>query len=186
MTTDPVVTALLTIRRVAGVPLVLRGIVAVMAALAIAATTVPPWDAPNGYVLVAVLAAIGYVVTPDGASGVVFAGAVVVTWLTGAPGGVGPAVVVTALALLVGHVAAALAGSIPVTAHARAGLIVLWARPTAAIAAGVLAAAVLVAALDSWSLPGSALVTLAAIGAVTAGAWRWSARSAPSAPSAPH
>ena len=65
------------------------------------------------------LAAIGYVVTPDGASGVVFAGAVVVTWLTGAPGGVGPAVVVTALALLVGHVAAALAGSIPVTAHAR-------------------------------------------------------------------
>ena len=129
--------------------------------------------------LVAVLAAIGYVVTPDGASGVVFAGAVVVTWLTGAPGGVGPAVVVTALALLVGHVAAALAGSIPVTAHADAGLIVLWARPTAAIAAGVLAAAVLVAALDSWSLPGSALVTLAAIGAVTAGAWRWSARSAP-------
>jgi hypothetical protein len=168
-------TALATLRRVAMMPILLRGVVAAMATIAIAATTLPAWDAPGGYVVVAVLAAIGYVCLPDSGSGVVFVSAVAVTWLTGAPGGVGPAVVVTALALLVGHVAAALAGSIPITAHADVALALHWARPSVAIGAGTVAAAAVVAVLDGISLPGSAVVTLAAIGAVTAGAWWWSA-----------
>ena len=118
MTTDRLSATRATLRRLGGVPLVLRAVVAVMAATAIAATTVPAWDAPDGYVGIAVLAAACYVLAPDSASGVVFVGALVVTWLAGAPGEVEPAVVVAALALLVGHVAAALAGSMPVTAHA--------------------------------------------------------------------
>jgi hypothetical protein len=157
------------------VPLLLRGVVAAMAATAIVTTTLPAWDAPDGYIVVAVLAAAGYVVLPDSGSGVFFVGAIVVTWLAGAPGRVGPAVVVTALALLVGHVAAAIAGSIPVIARADVTLVLRWARPTAAIALGVVVAAAVVAVLDGRSLPGSAIVSVGAIGGATAAAWRWSA-----------
>ena len=175
MTTDGLSATRATLRRLGGVPLVLRAVVAVMAATAIAATTVPAWDAPDGYVGIAVLAAACYVLTPDSASGIVFVGALVVTWLAGAPGEVEPAVVVAALALLVGHVAAALAGSMPVTAHADVALALRWARPTGVIAAGVLATAVALAVLDATALPGSAIVIVAAVGAVTAAAWKWSA-----------
>ena len=175
MTTDGLSATRATLRRLGIVPLVLRAVVAVMAATAIAATTMPAWDAPDGYVAVAVVAAVCYVLAPDSGSGIVFVLVLVVTWLAGAPGEVEPAVVVAALALLVGHVAAALAGSMPVTAPADVGLAVRWARPTGVIAAGVLATALALAVLDATSLPGSAIVTVAAVAAVTAAAWRWSA-----------
>ena len=100
------------------VPLALRVVVAATAAGAIVATTTPTWNAPDGYVVPAVLAAVASVAVPDSGSGLVFVVAIVVTWLTGGPGGVGPAVVVTALALLAGHVAGALAAAMPVTARA--------------------------------------------------------------------
>jgi hypothetical protein len=175
MTNDRPSVLTATISRLGGVPIVLRAVVAVMAATAIAATVLPAWDAPDGYVVIAVLTAVGYVAGPDSGWGVVFVAALVVTWLTGAPGDVGPAVVVAALALLVGHVAAALAGSMPVTAHADVDIALHWARPTGAIAAGVLATAGVLAVLDRWSLPSSVIVTVAAAGAVTAAVWRWSA-----------
>ena len=151
MTTDGMSATRATLRRLGGIPLVLRAVVAVMAATAM--TTVPAWDAPDGYVAIAVLAAVCYVLAPDSASGVVFVGALVVTWLAGAPGEVEPAVAVAALALLVGHVAAALAGSMPVTAHADVALALRWARPTGVIAGGVLATAGVLAVLDTTALP---------------------------------
>ena len=49
-----------------------------------------------------------------------------------------------------------------------------WAGPTAWIAAAVLAAWALVAALEAWSPAGSIVVTLMALGLVTAAAWWWS------------
>ena len=58
MTTDGISATRATLRRLGGVPLVLRAVVAVMAATAIAATTMPAWDAPDGYVGIAVLAAV--------------------------------------------------------------------------------------------------------------------------------
>ena len=58
-------------------------------------------------------------------------------WATGAEtASVGPAVVVTALALLVGHVAGALAAAMPATADAEPALALRWWRPTAVIAGG--------------------------------------------------
>ena len=163
MTTDGLAATRATLAGVVGgVPLVLRAVVAAMAASAIVATTLPAWDAPDGYVVRSPCSPPScYVLAPDSASGVVFVGAIVVTWLTGAPGEVEPAVVVTALALLVGHVAAALAGAMPVTARADLGVGVRWARPTAGIAGGVLAAAGARRRARRWSLPGSAIVTVA-------------------------
>jgi hypothetical protein len=175
MTNDRPSVLTATLGRLGVVPLVLRVVVAVMVATAIAATAMPAWDAPDGYVVIAVFAGVCYVAAPDSGSGVVFVAALAVTWLTGAPGNVGPAVVVAALALLVGHVAAALAGSMPVTAHTDVAMALRWARPTGVIAAGVLATAALLALLDRWSLPGSVLVTVAAVAALSAAVWRWSA-----------
>ena len=95
-------------------------------------------------------------------------------WVTGAPGELGPGVVVTALGLLVAHVAAALAAAMPVTAGADRRIVLRWAGPTAWIAAAVLAAAAIVAALQAWSPAGSIVVTLSALALVTAAAWWWS------------
>ena len=92
---------------------------------------------------------------PDTHAGLVFLGFLGMAWLTGAPGELGPGVVVTALGLLVAHVAAALAAAMPVTAGADRRLVLRWARPTAWIAAAVLAACGVVAALEAWSPAGS-------------------------------
>ena len=143
--------------------------------VAVVATTAPGWNAPDGYVALAVVAAVAYVVAPDSGGGAVFAGLVTVTWATGGPGGVGPAVVATALALLVGHVAAALAAAMPVGAYAELSLALRWWRPTCVIGVAVVAGSTLVAALDAAALAGSALVTVAAVAVVAAGAWWWTA-----------
>ena len=105
-----------------------------------------------------------------------FAGAIVMAWATGADTpAVGPAVTVTALALLAGHVAGALAAAMPPTAAADLQLTLRWWRPTAVIAAGTVATAVLVAGLDAWSPPGSIAVVLAALVVAGVAVWRWSA-----------
>lgn len=174
---ETLTTAVATGRRIGRVPVLLRVVVAVATTATVLATTLPSWDAADGYLMLAVFAGIGTVLAPDSAAGLAFAGLVVMCWLIGAPGELGPAVVVTALALLVAHVAAALAAAMPLTARADLRLVGRWARPTAAIALAVLGATALTAALDAWSPAGSLLVTLAALGLVTAAAWWWSTPS---------
>lgn len=171
---DPLPRAILTWRRIGLVPMVLRGIVAVGSAIAILATTAPVFDVPNGYIIVAILAAAVWAVAPDSAAGLAFVALLAMAWLTGAPGELEPAIVVTALALLVAHVAAALAAAMPATARADPALLLRWAQPTAASAAAVLIAAALLAALDAWSPPGSLIATLSALTLLSAAAWWWS------------
>lgn len=160
-------------RRVGRVPLVLRVIVAVAAAVATLATTSAAWDVPDVYVIVAVLAAGAWVVSPDSASGLTFTAALAVAWLAGASGGIGPAVVVVAIAMLAAHVAAALAAALPLTAAADPALILRWARPTVAIAVAVLIGVGLVAVVDAWSPPGSLVVMLGALTLLTLAGWWW-------------
>ena len=106
----------LSTRRCGALPLLLRAITAVATTGAIVATVVPSWDVPDLYVIVAALAALAGLVVPDSGAGAVAAVAIVVAWATGSPDGVGPAVVVTALCLLVAHVTAAQSAAMPVTA----------------------------------------------------------------------
>ena len=80
----------------------------------------------------------------------------------------------TALALLLAHVAAALAAAMPVTARADRGLVLRWARPTAGSAAAVLAATALLGGLDAWSPPGSLVATLSALTLLSGAVWWWS------------
>ena len=163
--------AVLTARRCGWLPLLLRAIIAGGVVGAVVATGVPAWDVPDIYLLIALVAGATGIVVPDAGGAVFCTAAVVVAWATGAPGGVGPAVVVTALCLLVVHVATALAAAMPVTARGELRLAARWARPTAVLAIATVAAAGLAAALDRWSPPGSLLLVLAALAVLAVGTW---------------
>ena len=108
----------MTGRRIGAVPLLLRLAVALGSLVAILATALAAWDVPNAYIVVAALFAVVWTFAPDTHAGLVFLAVLGLAWVTGASGDVGPAVVVAALGLLVAHVAAALAGAMPVTAGA--------------------------------------------------------------------
>ncbi len=167
----------MTVRHAGRVPMVLRGVVATSSIVALVATIAPAWGVPDGYVWIAALFAIAACTVPDSAAGMCFAVSIVLAWVTGAPGGVGPAVVVCALALLAGHVAGALAAAMPATASADLRLALRWWRPTAVIAGGILATAALAVAVDAWSPPGSLILVVAALVAATFGIWWWSGAS---------
>jgi hypothetical protein len=163
--------AVLIARNCGWLPLLLRTVIAVGVVGAVVATAVPAWDVPDIYLLLAVVAGAVGVVVPDAGGALFCTAAVVVAWATGAPGGVGPAVVVTALCLLVVHVASALAAAMPVTARGDLRSAARWARPTAVLAIATIAAAGLAAAFDRWSPPGSLLLVLAALAVLAAGTW---------------
>jgi hypothetical protein len=164
--------AVLTARRCGRLPLLLRGVIALGVAGAVVATALPGWDVPDVYLMIAVVAGAVGVVVPDAGGAVFCTLAVIVAWATGATDvGVGPAVVVTALCLLLVHVATALAAAMPVTAHGPTRLVLRWARPTGVLAAATVATAGLTAALDRWSPPGSLLLVLAALAVLAVGTW---------------
>ena len=77
----------------------------------------------------------------------------------------------TALCLLVAHVAGAQAAAMPVMARGAVHMALRWWRPTAVLAGATLAGAPVLALLDRWSPPGSIVVVLATLVAVAAGAW---------------
>ena len=114
--------------------------------------------------------AIG-VVAPDAGGATVATAGVVIAWAAGGPGGVGPAVVVTALCLLVVHVASALAAAMPMSARGPNRPADPLDPPDGAIAAGTLATAAIAAAFDRWSPPGSLVLVLIVLTALGGGAW---------------
>ncbi len=162
---------MLTARRCGWLPLLLRTVIAAGVVGAVVATALPSWDVPNIYLLIALVAGAVGVIVPDAGGALFCTAGVVVAWATGAPGGVGPAVVVTALCLLVVHVATALASAMPVTARGEMRLAARWARPTGVLAIATVAAAGLAAGLDRWSPPGSLLIVLAALALLAVGTW---------------
>jgi hypothetical protein len=164
-----------TVRLLGRVPVVARAIVLLSGVVAIGATIAPAWDVPDGYLYLAALALAVASTVPDAGGGFCFAAAITVAWAVG-PGSfaVGPAVVVTALALLVGHVAGALAATMPATADAEPSLLLRWWRPTAVVAGGTVATAVLVAVLDAWDRGGSIVLVLVSLLVAATGVWGWS------------
>jgi len=167
-----------TVRLLGRVPVMARAVVLLSSAVAIAATIAPAWDVPDGYLYLAVLTALVAATVPDSGGGFCFAAAITVAWAVGADTyAVGPAVVVTALALLVGHVAGALAAAMPATADADPSLLLRWWRPTAVVAGGTVATAALVAALDARSRGGSIVLVVAALVVAATGVWWWSSTS---------
>ncbi len=166
--------ALVSVARSCGrVALALRAIIALGVAGAVVATAVPAWDVPDAYLWLAAIGGLVGVIAPDAAGAAVASGCVVIAWATRGPGGVGPAVMVTALCLLVVHVASALAAAMPINADARGVLLLRWIRPTGTIAAGTVVTAGIAAAFDRWSPPGSVVLVLVVLGALGGAVWWW-------------
>jgi len=165
-------------RRCGVVPILLRVVIGLAMAGAIVATAIPHWDVPEGYLWIAAIAGVPAVIAPDAGAATIATLAVIVAWAIASPGGVGPAVVVTALCLLVVHVASALASTMPVTARTSVRVPARWLRPTGAIAAGTVATAGLEVALDHWSPPGSILLVVLALVALGGGVWWWTSGNA--------
>jgi hypothetical protein len=162
---------MITARRCGRLPLLLRAMIALGVAGAIAATTVPAWDLADAYLVIAVIAGVVGIVAPDTGAAAFASGALIVGWMAGSPGGVGPAVIVAGLCLLVVHVASAMAAAMPITARGDPRLALRWAGPTVVLGAGTVAAAGVVALLDRWSPPGSIVLVLLALAVLAAGAW---------------
>lgn len=171
---DRIASVVTTVRYVGRVPLALRVVSALSALVAVLATVTPSWNAGDGYIAIAALFAIAGSLVPDSGAPGCFAGAIIVAWTTGASGDIGSPAVVTAVALLVGHVAAATASAMPATAVAPWRLALRWWQPTAVLAGSVVAAATAIAVLDAGTPPGSLLIVVAALAALTAGVWWWS------------
>jgi hypothetical protein len=137
------------------------------------ATAVPAWDVPDAYLWIAVIGGAVGAVAPDAAGATVASAGVVIAWAARGPGGVGPAVVVTALCLLAVHVASALAAAMPISARAPSDLLVRWIRPTGVIVGATLATAGIATAFDRWSPPGSLVLVLIVLAALGGGVWWW-------------
>ena len=165
-----------TLPRLGRAPVAFRGAVLLSSIVAVLATVLPSWDVPDGYVYVALIGAVVATIAPDSGGGLFIPGALIVAWASGAgDASIGPAVILAALALLVGHVAGALAAAMPATADADTDTALRWWRPTAVLAGAVVATAALVALLDALNPPGSIVIVIAALVVAAGGAWWWSA-----------
>jgi hypothetical protein len=154
-----------------------RAATAVAGAVALVVPGLQPWDQMPLIPIVGTAMLLVAVVLPDSAAALVFLALVAGGWVVRAPADLTWALVVTAIALLVVHLATAFAGQLP--SYGRAGRRALrrWVLPAtiAALLAPVVAiAAALVRGAD---VPGSLLVTVGALIGATAAVWFASGQS---------
>ncbi|HEY0473802.1 MAG TPA: hypothetical protein VGD34_19165 [Kribbella sp.] len=153
------------------VSLLARLAIGVAGAVALVVPGVQPWDQLD---LVPVLGApllLACVVLPDSAASLMFLAVVAGGWLLRGPSEVSSSLVITGIALLVVHLAAAFAAQIPSYAQVNRRALRRWLLP--ATIAGLLGPVVAVAAalVRGADVPGSLLVTVGALAAASAAVW---------------
>ena len=158
--------------------LAVRLVIALAGAIALVVPGVQDWDQVDVVVLVGPALLIACVVLPDSLASLLFMAVVAGGWLFRAPSGVSWGVVVTGIALLAVHLASAFAAQIPSYAQVSRRALHRWLLP--AMIAALLAPVVAVAAalVRDAEVPGSLLVTVAALAAATAAVWFASGQSA--------
>jgi hypothetical protein len=132
---------------------------------------VQSWDQLDLVPLLGVPLLLVCVVLPDSTAAVLFLLVVAGGWIARAPSEVGFGVVVTGIALLVVHLASAFAAQIPSYGKVSRRALRRWLLP--AMIAGLLGPVVAIAAavVRGVEVPGSLLVTVAALAAATAAVW---------------
>lgn len=130
-----------------------------------------PWDQMDLIPLVGAPMLLICVVLPDSAAALVFLVVVAGGWLARAPNEVSWVLVVTGIALLVVHLASAFTAQLPSYAQVSGQALRRWLLP--ATIAGLLGPLVAVAAavVRGADVPGSLLVTVAALATGTAAVW---------------
>jgi len=156
---------------------VARSAIAVAGVVALVLPGLQSWDQMDAVPVVGSFLLVACVVLPDSLAALMFLFSVCLGWLLRAPNELGSALVVTGIALLVVHLAAAFAGQIPSYATAGRHVLRKWLLPASialllgpvvAVAAGLIRGA---------GVPGSLLVTVAALATATAAIWFASGQS---------
>jgi hypothetical protein len=151
--------------------LVARGMIALAGTVAILVPTVASWDQLDLVLILAIPLLIATVVAPDSLAGVMFLLTVTIGWVIRAPAEISWGLVVTAIALVVVHLATAFAAQLPSYVRVERRALRRWVVPggIAVLLAPVVAvAAALVQGAD---VPGSLLVTVGALVLATITIW---------------
>ncbi|ADB30531.1 hypothetical protein Kfla_1430 [Kribbella flavida DSM 17836] len=154
-----------------------RTLIAFAGVVALVVPAVQPWDAADVVPVVGLPLLVVCVVLPDSLAALCFLLLVVAGWLLRAPADVGWGTVVTGLALLLLHLASAFAAQLP--SYVRIGRSALrrWLLPATVAALLGPVAAVGAALVRGAEVPGSLLVTVAALAVATAAIWFSSGQS---------
>ncbi|MEV4263271.1 hypothetical protein [Kribbella sp. NPDC049584] len=148
-----------------------RLLIAVAGAVALVVPAVQSWDQLDLIPLVGVPMLLATIVLPDSLAGVVFVLVIALGWLMRAPAEISWSLVLTAVALVVVHLAAAFAAQLPSYARVHPAALRRWWLPTAIAVLLVPVVALAAALVQGADVPGSLVVTVVAMGLGTATIW---------------
>ncbi len=148
-----------------------RGVIGLAGAIALLVPAVQPWDEMDLVPLVGVPLLVVCMVLPDSAAALVFIAVVALGWVLRAPADVGVSVAVTAIALVVVHLAVAFAAQIPSYGRIGRGALRRWLLPATLAALLAAVTAIGAAVVRGAGVSGSLLVTVGALLIATAAVW---------------
>ena len=151
--------------------LLARLVIAVAGVVALVVPAVQSWDQMDLIPLLGVPLLLATVVLPDSPAGLVFLLIVSAGWLMRAPGEVSWSLAVTAIALLVVHLATAFTAQLPSYARVHRDALRRWLLPGAIAVAIVPVIAVAAALVRGADVRGSLLVTVGALVLATVTIW---------------
>ena len=172
MTMAERITLWLAQMRASGRAVVLARLVILLAgAVAVVVPGLQSWDQMDLIPLIAVPVLVATVALPDSLAGVVFILVVATGWWVRAPNEVSWSLAVTAIALLVVHLAAAFTAQVPSYARVHRDALRRWWLPAAIAVLLVPVVAIAAALVQGADVPGSLLVTVGALLLATAVIW---------------
>lgn len=151
--------------------LLARLVIAVAGAVALVVPALQSWDQLDLIPLIAVPMLVASVVLPDSLAGLVFLLVVAAGWLIRAPGEMSWSLAVTAIAVLVMHLASAFAAQVPSYARVHRDALRRWWLPGAIAVLIVPVVAVAAAMVQGADVPGSLLITVGALVLATVTIW---------------
>lgn len=132
---------------------------------------VQSWDQMDAIPLAGAFLLVACVMLPDSLAALLFLATICLGWLMRAPNGLSWDLVLTGIALLVVHLASAFAGQLPSYAVAGRQVLRKWLLPaTIALLLGPVVAVAAALVRDA-AVPGSLVVTVAALIATTGAVW---------------
>jgi len=148
-----------------------RLVIAAAGAVALGVPALQSWDQLDLIPLLGVPMLLAAVVVPDSVAGLVFLLIVAAGWFMRAPGAVSWSLAVTAIALLVVHLASSFAAQVPSYARVHPDALRRWWLPGAIAVLIVPVVAVAAALVRGADVPGSLLVTVGALVLATVVIW---------------
>jgi hypothetical protein len=151
--------------------LLARLVIAAAGGVALLVPAVQPWDELDLIPLIGVPMLIAAVVLPDSLAGLIFLLIVATGWLMRAPNELTWSLAVTAIALVVVHLASAFAAQVPSYARVHRDALRRWWLPTAIAVVIIPVTATAAAVVQGADVAGSLLVTVGALLFVTVTIW---------------